>query len=108
MIIEMPVEQIAAQTFTVQLVDVKYKLDIQWNDRGQYFTMSIADGVTGISIADGLALVLGVDLLGAYNFQIGSFMTVDTSGQGQEATLDNFGVQVKLYWFSEDETNGLV
>lgn len=108
MVIDMPVEAVAAQTFSIQLGDKKYKFDIQWNDRGQYFTASIADDVTLESLADGLALVLGVDILDDYNFGIGSIVVVDTANGGQEATPDNFGARVKMYWYSPDEKNAIL
>ncbi len=108
MMIEMPIEAVPAQSFTVQLTENKYKLDIQWNDRGQYFTMSISEDVTGAVVAYGLPLVLGQDVLFPYNFGIGSFIMVDTSNRGQEATVENFGTRLKLCWFSEDEKDAIL
>ncbi|TXG97754.1 MAG: hypothetical protein E6R08_06440 [Nevskiaceae bacterium] len=107
MMLEMPIEAVPAQVFAVQWGDFKARLDIQWNDRGQYFTATIYNDNTDEMIAAGLVLCLGVDLLSPYNFELGSLLMVDTSNTGTEATVDNFGDQVKLYWFSEDEKNGL-
>lgn len=103
MILEIAVEAVAAQVMTTQLGDTKFILDIQWNDRGQYYTMSISDRITSELIAGGLPLLLGVDLLGSYNLNIGTFIVVDTSGLGVETTIEEFGSRVKLYWVSEDE-----
>lgn len=108
MMIEMPIENVPAQSFTVQLTDDKYKLDIQWNDRGQYFTMSISEDTTGVAIAHGLPLVLGQDVLSPYNFGIGSFIMVDTSNRGEDTTIDEFGARFKLCWFSEDEKDAIL
>jgi len=108
MMIEMPIEAIPAQSFTVQLTVNKYKLDIQWNDRGEYFTMSIFEDITGVAIAHGLPLILGQDVLSPYNYGLGAFIMVDTSNRGQEASVESFGARSKLCWFSEDEKDAIL
>jgi hypothetical protein len=103
MIIEIPVSADPAQTFVTQLGDVKFKFDIQWNDRSQQFSLSLSNDDTEEVYFYGVPLVLGVDLLEPHNYGIGAMMVVDTGNLGQEATLADFGDRVKLYWFSEDE-----
>lgn len=107
MMIEVPVDAVPAQVFAFQMGDFKARFDIQWNDRGQYFTLSIYNDDTDEPVAYGLVLCLGVDILSPYNFGFGSLLMVDTSNTGTEAIVDSFGDSVKLYWFSEDEKNGL-
>lgn len=107
MILEIPLDAVPAQVMTVQLGDNKYIMDVQWNDRGQYPTLSLSDAVTEQPIAQGLPMVLGVDLLNPYNFGIGTLIMVDTSGRGQETTVSELGKRVKMYWVSEDEVDGL-
>lgn len=100
---EIPVSADAAQVFTTQLGDFRYVFDIQWNDRSQQFSLTLSNEDTQQVYFEGLPIVLGTDLLEPYNYAIGSLLVIDTSNTGREATLDDFGDRVKIYWFTEDE-----
>ncbi len=108
MMIELPVEAVASQRFTVQLAVDKYVFYIRWNDRAECFTLDLSEEVTGTILIEGAALVLGTDILEPYNFHIGSLLMIDGNGTGKDADLTTLGTRVKLYWFSEDEVNGII
>lgn len=103
MIVEIPVIADAAQRFTTQLGDGNFVFDIQWNDRASQFSLTLTNDDTGQTYFAGIPLVLGTDFLGPYNYDIGALVLMDMSNQGAEATIDDFGDRVKLYWFSSDE-----
>lgn len=105
MIMEIPVSSDPAQVFTTQLGDVKYVLDIRFNDRSGVWTLDLYDDVSKALIAASIPLVVGQDLLEPYNFGIGSLLCIDGSGQGSDAGPDDLGDRVKLYWFSADEVS---
>lgn len=103
MIVELPLSSDAAQTMITQLGDVKYQIDVKFNDRSGVWTMDVADFLTQVVIIQSMPLVLGQDLMEPYNFTMGRFLTVDTSSRHLEAGPDDLGDRVKVYWFSEDE-----
>lgn len=103
MIVELPFSSDAAQTMVTQLGDVKYQIEVKYNDRSGVWTMDLSDYLTQQPIALSMPLVLGQDLMEPYNFGVGRFLTVDTSGRGVEAGPDDLGGRVRVYWFSEDE-----
>jgi hypothetical protein len=105
---ELPITADAAQSFVTQLGLAKLKFDIQWNDRSNQFSLSLSNDETLQVYVYGQPLVLGQELLEAYNYGIGALLLVDTSKQGSEATLDDFGTRTKLYWFSEDEVQSVI
>lgn len=93
-----------AQTFTIQLGDTKYDVACRYNTRAGFWTVDMAETVTGKILFTGSPLVLGVDILAPYNFNIGSIFTVDTTGQGIEAGADDLGARVVVYWSAPGET----
>ncbi len=107
MIIELPLSSDPAQTMVTQLGDVKYQIEVKYNDRSGVWTIDLGLATTGEVIAQSLPLVLGQDLLEPYNFDMGSLLVVDTSGRHKEAGPDDLGDRVKVYWFSPDEVAAL-
>lgn len=103
MIIELPLNASPAQSFTCQLGDIKYFFEVQYNSRSSVWTMNLSDDSTRTRMLSGVPLVLGVDLLGPYNFGIGSMIVLDKTGQGLDATANDLGDRVCLYWISPDE-----
>ena len=103
MIVELPFSSDAAQTMVTQLGDVKYQIEVKYNDRSGVWTMDLSDFLTQDPIVLSVPLVLGQDLSESYNFGIGRFLVVDTSGRGIDAGPDDLGGRVRVYWFSEDE-----
>lgn len=103
MIISLPVSSDSAQTFITQLGDVKYLFNLRWNDRSQCWCMDMLTDSDQVVLLQGIPLVLGCDLLQPYNLGIGRMLVVDESGQGLDASYNDLGSRVKVYWFSPDE-----
>jgi hypothetical protein len=102
-ILELPFSNDPAQVFTIQLGDAKFVFDSKYNDRSGVWTLDLYDAATKALIVASLPLVIGQDLLEPYNFDMGSILCVDTTGQGMDAGPDELGDRVKVYWFSADE-----
>lgn len=100
---EVPTTRDPAQKFVTELGGNKLQFDLQWNDRSNLFTLTLTNEDTGFVYFQGSPLVLGADLLGPYNYGIGSLILAGSANDGQEANLDNIGVTVLLYWFAESE-----
>lgn len=103
MIAELPLSNDAAQAFTCQLGEVKYYFEARINSRNGVWTLDMYDDATRAPIIQGMALVLGQDLLAPYNFGIGSLVVIDNSAQGKEAGEEDLGARVAVYWVSPDE-----
>lgn len=103
MIVELPVSNAPAQSFVTQLGLFMLRFELQWNDRTSQFSMTLSNEETQQVYVEGVPLVLGTEFLEPYNYGLGALALVDLSRQSQEATLDDFGVRVKLYWFDEEE-----
>jgi hypothetical protein len=101
--IEVPLSAIPAQKFVTQLGLRRLAFDVQWNDRTQLFSLTLSDDETGQVYFAGVPLVLGASLLEPYNYAMGDLMMYESAQRGAEATLDDLGDRVKLYWFSEQE-----
>lgn len=103
MALQLPFTNDPAQTVTVQLGTRSLTFDLQWNDRRGWWTMSITDAPSSTILIQGVPLVLGSDLLRAYDLGIGHFLTFDESGTGTEATFDSLGVTTNVYWLTDAE-----
>lgn len=71
-------------------------------DVGKHFTTHLSRK-RRLKFRAALQLVLGQDLFEPYNFGIGALVVIDTSNRGREATANDLGDRVKVYWFSTDE-----
>ena len=103
MIVELPLSSAPAQSFTTQLGDRKFYFEVRYNSRNGVWTLDMFDDASREAIFSGLAIVLGVDLLDPYNFDLGALIAQDKTGQGKDATADDLGSRVALYWVSNDE-----
>lgn len=93
--LEMPVRSDSpAYFFQIALEKVFYNFDFNWNERGNYWVMSIADQSQNPLIS-GIKLVSGIDLLEKYKIEglpTGSFFILDTTGKNTDPNKDNFAV----------------
>jgi len=103
MIIELPLSNDASQAFTTQLGSAKYDFQVVYNERSGVWMLSMYDNSTKDPILVSLPLVLGQELFAPYNLNIGRMLVVDLSNQNSEATYNDLGDRVKVYWFSDDE-----
>jgi hypothetical protein len=90
------------QEFTTQIGGVVYVFSARWNAREGAWRMSIAT-TDGTAIIDGVKIVLGAYLGRTCThplFHAGVFVAVDTTAQGIEATLDDFGLRVVVNYLT--------
>lgn len=103
MIVEIPLSSDPAQTFTVQLDRAKYIFSMKFNSRSGVWTLDMSLASTKAVILQSIPILLGVDLLYPYNLGIGRLIAGDTSSKGLDATADDLGTRVKLFWYSASE-----
>ncbi len=100
MILELPFTSDAAQQVVVQLGDTKYTCNVRYNDRSGAWALTMADFASGVTLFDGVPLVLGGDILAPYNLGIGAIVVNDENATNLDAGPDDFGTRVKAYWIS--------
>lgn len=94
---------IPAYDMSVTLDGVLYYLSFEWNERGSFWTMTIADQNQVILVA-GVRMVTNIDLLLRHKnigLPKGVFILLDTSGKNQDPAADNFGSTVLLFYREE-------
>lgn len=104
--IQLPLTSDPCRTFTMVFGEDRYRLTTTWNDRGQYFTISIADGNTDEQLVNSIPLLLGADLLKTVCPRLGTMVVVDTAaepGFGTEAGPDDLGDRIKVIWLAPGE-----
>lgn len=88
-----------------QLDGVQYVLDVRWNGRDGAWYMDILDEAA-VAIRSGVKIVLGA-FLGRRTvnpaFPAGLLVAADLSGEGRDATLDDLGTRVVVYFYTFDE-----
>lgn len=94
-------------TFGVDLEDTSYLIEMRWNGRdvpGAWY-MSIMEE-DGTPIRMGIKVVLGT-FLGRRSvnakFPPGLLVAIDLTGKGQDATLDDLGTRVVVYYYTAAE-----
>jgi hypothetical protein len=106
--IVLPLTSDPYRTFTTVVGDNRYQVTTRWNDRSGVWLMDIDDPNTGVSLAAGMPLVLGADLLAGFAPQLGSLIVVDTNaepGMGTDAGPDDLGARVQVMWFNPGEVS---
>jgi hypothetical protein len=103
MIIALPLSSDPAQSFITQLGNEKYQFDVRWNDRSGVWTMDLTRDSDQAILLQGIPLVLGCDILSSYTLGIGRMLVVDETGTHTDASYNDLGSRVKVYWFSPDE-----
>lgn len=89
------------QQFEITLAGVIYTLTVKWNDSADAGWMIDIDDSSGNSIADGLPLVTGTDILAGLGYLgIGGSLYILTNGANpfDVPTLDNLGTDSNLYF----------
>lgn len=99
----LPTTSQTSQQFTCQLGENKLQFDVRFNDRQGVWMMAITDAITAEKLVDGVALLLGVDLLEPFNLSIGHLIVYDEDGTNKDAGADDLGSRVNVYWLSDDE-----
>lgn len=92
-----------AQTFSITLLGIIYKLTLSWCSPAAAWTLLIADQ-DGTALVGGVPLVTGLDLLAQYRYLgIGGSLVVATDGDITAVpTYENLGVDSHLYFVTQD------
>lgn len=86
--------------FSIVLEQTPYGMHVYWNDRDAAWYFDVLD-ISGAIIQPGIKIVLGAYLGRALRvppFATGVFIAVDTSRAGIDATFDDLGTRVLLYY----------
>ena len=98
-----PVDSIdPAYDFQIDLENVTYTLDFEFNERARQWQMSIFDSVGEDLILGSVPVLINTVLLYPYrgieNIPPGSFVAIDETGRAQNPNRANFGSDIKLYY----------
>jgi hypothetical protein len=98
----LPVTPSGAQfSFVAELDGVSYTLEWRWNWRDAGWYLTLGDG-EGNPMAQNLRVVLNTALnatgFGRQEWPPGILFALDTSGKDVDATLDDLGSRVKVYY----------
>lgn len=107
--IELPLQQVPHFSFRIVLDGVAYRLYFDWNTRESFWYLTIRDTDENI-LASNLKILPWI-LLTRQHPQIalpdGDFFVTDESSDFPktkgEITVENFGIQFKLYYVTESE-----
>jgi len=89
----------SSERFLVSLAGVQYRFSVLWreSDAGGSWYLDIADA-SGAPIVSGIALVMGVDLLGQYEYlKLGGSLVLNSLGDVLP-TYTNLGTGVRMYF----------
>lgn len=103
--LSLPLSSAISQQFVCRLGDKKLQFNVRFNDRQGVWLMSITDAPTDTKLVDGVAILLGTELLSPFNLGIGYLVAFDEDGTNTDATETDLGSRVNVYWLSSDEIN---
>lgn len=93
---EIPLTASENQTVSVVLLNVTYRMTLQWREAAQCWFLDIADGA-GDPLVQGIALVTGSNLLRQHQYLgIGGGLVVMCDTGTDVPTFDNLGVSAHL------------
>jgi hypothetical protein len=99
--IQLPVRSdLPAYQFQTELEEETFFFDFEWNERGQYWTMTISNSDEEVIIA-GIRLVSGISLLEQFTVAgrpKGRILCVDTTGKNIDPSISDFGSRVLLMY----------
>lgn len=91
--------------FSIDLVSVTFIINIRWNERSESWYMDVSSE-DEIPLLLGMRIVLGT-LIGVRSTAVGrpdgQFIVSDLTDQGLDATLDDLGVRVLMYFYTTAE-----
>ena len=103
--LEIPLTSDGEQIFSMVLDDILFDFRILYNSRANdnngLWQMDISAGE--ISIINGAALVIGVDVMLPYNVGPSNLYMLNVTGSNADATKDNLGSGVKLFQLTDEE-----
>lgn len=96
---------LAFQTFGTTLLSTNYVINQRWNTRDGAWYFDLLDQDESVIVA-GIKIVLGVELgrrTTDSRMPKGIFWAADLSGEGRDATLDDLGTRVVVYFYPFSE-----
>jgi len=100
---EIPIEPaVYSQTFKVDLEDNTYNFRTIYNSRVGVWTFDLSDEA-GTTLAGGVTMVLGADLIDQYNLGIGALIMAEEGITGIDAGPDDLGSRILLIHLTEEE-----
>lgn len=103
MILDLQITSEPCQRFEITLGELDYSVEIKFNDRSGVWTIDLNEVVTSKILFAGVPLLLGEDLLSPYNYNIGKLMLLNNSAEFKDATSENLGSSLSLYYLTDDE-----
>lgn len=101
MITQLPfVPSIPFYRFSTALEGTVYVFDVRWNSRAEQWAFDVSEE-DGTTIINGAVVVLGACMgrTSEHNlFMAGAIVARDTSGEQVEATLDDLGTRVQIFY----------
>lgn len=99
--LELPVRSdLKSYEFTIELDGSVFTLRFKFNERGDLWTMDIADA-QNVDILNGIALQTNIDLTNDVvksDLPLGSFILIDESGQDRDPGSEDLGNDIKLLY----------
>lgn len=96
---------VAFQSFSTVLLTTTFIVNLRWNTRDAAWYFDLLDE-TESRIISGVKIVLGIPLARRSTdprMPLGIFYAVDLSGENNEATFDDLGTRVVLYFYPAAE-----
>lgn len=100
---EIPVGSDQAQRFVTELGGASYEFFLQFNERSSVWELSLKAYGASDWLILGAPMLLDVDLLSPYSYNIGRLIAIDTSDSDVEAGVSDLGSRVKLFWIAPGE-----
>ena len=103
--VTIPFAEFPAFTQEIILDNVPYRFSFNWNTRGEFFTMSIADR-DEVKLLSGIKLVMDFELIRRYPGRgqpPGELYVIDPSGQLERVGRNDFQDKVSLVYVEENE-----
>lgn len=100
-----PFAEFPAFTEEIELDNIPYRFTLNWNTRGEYWSLSIADRDL-IKLISGVKLVMDYELLRRYPARStppGELYVIDPSGQLDKVGRDDFQDKASVIYMTEDE-----
>lgn len=104
--VTIPFSSFTAFTEEIILDNTPYRFLFNWNTRGEYWTLSIADR-DETPLVSGIKLVMDFELLGTFpghGLPPGELYVIDPSGELAKAGRNDFEDKVSLIYVEEDES----
>jgi len=104
-VLEIPLTSDGEQKFSMTLDEVLYDFRVSYNTRLNLWSMDIS--LLGVDLVNGVALVVGADIMGSYNVGPKNLFVVNTESFNEDAKEDNLGTAVRLFQLTDEEVSSV-